>query len=1388
MHIPSHLSGEEAIEFIYLNLSDEKRQRIVARLNGKLLHKRGLEPTPPSDTACPFQSDDALNRPQSQYAQSQGLLKSQAKSLHRMQPISVGDSNTTSTAFESSTAKETKPTRRVQPTIVATSNETHAVSRPSFGQSENDGYNGIDCLHGDDKFSGAVPDSESGSDSDSGFSIELEYAPLTSDPRKQRLAYKTLLEEYRKLKLFGPPTESGKPKSLRRVRPASLSEVQQESLGWEFLGNWRSEEDILLPPVNEWEIESDDSATFLEELGEVSEDDTTSKYLSKEEASRVVDEVIEDQIQAWRMKKLPLRRTRACGLWREYPNASVRYQFAHVAKERAEGLGQRLGSLKKTILDEQWRKESRLQQQCKSLELTVFQREDWFWKAEVLKSSSEPAAVKKIPRSRKKVASAHGSDSEGIDLDSEEEVASTQGDDEDSTDYMDVDYMDVDQPEELDMTEWLDSDDEELVIIELSSDDESAVSKPSSTNARGLKLELDPDLIAKVVSKHESEGEFKASPKPETPHKKRKRTVQTSQQAKRHQSDAKRRAQENEERARQNLSELEESQGLMMDADGDKRPVINPGKEDEHNYIYINALAGNMMLPHQLEGVQFLWREIVVGMSGCLLSHTMGLGKSMQMITLLVTIAEASASKDNATRRQIPERLRKSRALVLCPASLVQNWKREFEKWTPSSAKPLLGKVTSITADVAPAGRLESLLNWSTIGGVLIMSYNLFVKLVDGEKFDAVEQQQIKDALLDNPNIIVADEAHTLKNSSAKVTVAASKFRSRSRIALTGSPLSNSLREYYSMINWVSPAYLGKEVEFRARFEEPIYEGSYLESTSHERRKATVRLKALERVLEPKVHRRDGAVLKSTLLPKVEWEIKVQLSDAQREQYNEYIDLFFPDIDDQSTISNTGMWAHKHYLILLCGHPGAMRKKLKATLAEEMKKTSESAEASSTPNPSSAMMTIPKLERLLLSVSGGHYDASLSNKTKGFLEIVKGAIAVGDKTLVFSQTLDTLFYLGVILSKADIKFSNLDGHVAMEDRQKMIDNFNGSENNTAVFLISTRAGGQGVNIQGANRVIIFDFGFNPAWDEQAIGRAYRMGQEKPVYVYKFVADGTIETAIQNVTTFKTQLAIRVLEKKNTESVAMKTKDFLHKPKDVEAAQDEELSQFRKADAVLDRILDVHSESPFITSISTTDIYRREREEDLTAEDRKEIEELVEREQKGDRGVNDGTKLTIKLTNFRDPILPGSVPRTAGEASVSAKAVESAQVKAYVTARHLPSSTAPTTSAMAPTAPTVQSGARSYGLTAESQRRLEESRQRLILPPSSAPITQSVTLLGAAVAGAAAISSEQADRQKQLLEETRSRLLYGPSNASKGRVVANVVTHTADSHNTKEIGQ
>ena len=235
----------------------------------------------------------------------------------------------------------------------------------------------------------------------------------------------------------------------------------------------------------------------------------------------------------------------------------------------------------------------------------------------------------------------------------------------------------------------------------------------------------------------------------------------------------------------------------------------------------------------------------------------------------------------------------------------------------------------------------------------------------------------------------------------------------------------------------------------------------------------------------------------------------------------------------------------------------------------------------------------------------------LSFKVKILCQILDASRAANDKVLIFSQSIPTLDYLEKLCTRQQRKYARLDGSTPITKRQDMIKEFN--KGRTDIYLISTAAGGLGLNLPIANRVIIFDFKWNPIMEEQAVGRAYRIGQTKPTFVYRFVAGGTFEDTVHNKTVFKMQLASRVVDKKNPIAYASKKlSEYLFEPKDV---PQKDLAEFVGIDPqVLDKILETQSDNPIIRAIVQSDTFAIDDQDRLTAEEMKEVKQLLNDEQ------------------------------------------------------------------------------------------------------------------------------------------------------------------------------
>ncbi|KAM0503955.1 hypothetical protein ACHAQF_003417 [Verticillium nonalfalfae] len=686
----------------------------------------------------------------------------------------------------------------------------------------------------------------------------------------------------------------------------------------------------------------------------------------------------------------------------------------------------------------------------------------------------------------------------------------------------------------------------------------------------------------------ESSGDENLAGNEVTPSKKRRRRVIEDQGAKdNREANLQKQALDEERRLK-----LQQRLAASATISGDRsRLIINVSKkgDDDKDFVYVNDDIARRIKDHQIEGVRFMWNQVVAGKQGCLLAHTMGLGKTMQIITLLIAITEASASPEPSVRAQIPKRLQRSQTLVICPTGLVDNWREELTAWDKHS---VLGERYTVDSKQDSVTRTSTLQEWDVRGGVLILGYDMLRSLARAD-------ERFKKILTDRPNIVVADEAHRLKNQKSKLAAIGSQFQTPSRIALTGSPLANNVGEFYSMIDWVADNYLGPLKEFNAYYALPIQEGLYGDSSHGEYRLAKKRLAILEKTVAPKTHRLTIKALKNELPDKVEFFLTVPLTPLQEELY----DLYVRSVRENAESQADSTFAVLDNMILLNNHPRCYF--LKLVKEKNMPRVPQGGDTTQDKSITPAFLT---KSIKILNRCRDLNDIGLSWKVKVLIAILDECRKRKEKVLIFSQSIPTIDWLSTLFQQQQRPYSRLTGDTLPSIRQSMVKNFNEGDNE--IFVISTQAGGQGLNITGASRVVIFDFRFNPIAEQQAIGRAYRIGQSKPVVVYRFVSGGTYEQHLYNKAVWKMQLASRVVDKDNPKRWSTKTKDAF--TRDYKAPEQKDLTEFLGRDSILDSVLSSPAFASAIRSIIVTDTFEEEDPNDyiFDAQENQEVELMV----------------------------------------------------------------------------------------------------------------------------------------------------------------------------------
>ncbi|KAG0235206.1 hypothetical protein BGW42_005670 [Actinomortierella wolfii] len=717
-----------------------------------------------------------------------------------------------------------------------------------------------------------------------------------------------------------------------------------------------------------------------------------------------------------------------------------------------------------------------------------------------------------------------------------------------------------------------------------------------------------------------------------------------------------------EERIKAQRLHSAEQQRLRIAGDSeviDMDNLVNAGFKTHERPIYFPPWMAKLLKPHQKEGVRFMWRNVVMMEGGCILAHSMGLGKTFQVVSVVYLLL-SELRKGNP---DIPKVYTEGSALIVCPATITQNWLDEFRKWIPAEDQDHF-RVFTIGKDVKVAERIMMLQKWRSEGGVFILGNEMFRDMASPREGTTCGQPEIKELLAElllnpGPSIMILDEGHSLKNAQAKLSVVSKQIKTPGRIILTGYPLQNRLEEYWNMVDFIRPNYLGDLRMFKSNYVLPITRGLFPDSTIGERKFASKRLMVLTNLIKDFVQRKDSSVLVATLPKKVEYVVVCSLTSLQRTLYLQYLEQIK---DTDSGLK--GVLGLGQILLTICNHPAIFkncisREKGKATISSAAQSVSTTPATPSTPtsvgSPTTAMGSTlystpnqgstsadplalesdEEVERQVAEVVSSNefkfnWDSipdlekvTHSYKMSILADLLTFCRMLGEKTLVFSRSIPTLDYIERHICQAQhIGYKRIDGEVPVQYRPGRVHEFNYNPN-IDVFLISTGSGSQGINLFSASRVIIVDVGWNPSVDEQAVARAFRYGQSKPVYVYRLQTHGTWEDKLHKTNIHKLGLSKRVIDEKNTVRNFNKNqmKKYFEPPPETTpkwAASEERVENlFEKHpevdEDVIREIIERHKDS--LTLVIPQSQFTLEEKSDLTPEDKEEIQRMLQEEKK-----------------------------------------------------------------------------------------------------------------------------------------------------------------------------
>lgn len=515
-----------------------------------------------------------------------------------------------------------------------------------------------------------------------------------------------------------------------------------------------------------------------------------------------------------------------------------------------------------------------------------------------------------------------------------------------------------------------------------------------------------------------------------------------------------------------------------------KRPTTVP-KGKQIVDVVVDPLLTRSLREHQRNGVAFLY-ECVMGMrgsegEGAILADEMGLGKTLQTIALLWTLM-----KQNPIDGDGPV---VKKALIVCPVTLINNWRKEIRKWLGNERLGVFvadNKHTRLTDFTK--GRAYS---------IMIIGY---------EKLRIVQEDLQKGSGID---IVIADEGHRLKTAQNKSAAAIKSLNTERRVILSGTPIQNDLAEFHTMVDFVNPGLLEKYSAFKRTFETPILKSQQPGASAKDLELGEARAEELANITGKFILRRTADILSQYLPQKTEHVVFCRPTSAQASVYRAIIG---------SPTFNAALGSSAVTLELItilkkvCNSPTLLLKK------------DEKGEEAIKP---AILESVPS--NLLKSMNPG-----MSGKVQVLDRLLHQiSTTTQEKVVLVSNYTSTLDVLQSLLSSMDYTFLRLDGSTPASKRQDLVDRFNRSPpSNSFVFLLSAKAGGVGLNLIGASRLVLFDLDWNPATDTQAMARIHRDGQKRPCYIYRMLTQGAMDEKIFQRQVSKTGLADSIVDGKS----------------------------------------------------------------------------------------------------------------------------------------------------------------------------------------------------------------------------------------------------------------
>lgn len=520
--------------------------------------------------------------------------------------------------------------------------------------------------------------------------------------------------------------------------------------------------------------------------------------------------------------------------------------------------------------------------------------------------------------------------------------------------------------------------------------------------------------------------------------------------------------------------------------DASRRMVLWKPPEDDVEgrlEVVVDPMLTKVLREHQRVGLQFLF-DCLMGFReyegcGCILADDMGLGKTLQSVSIIWTLLTQGGPRGKPACRK---------AVIVCPASLVKNWAAEFDKWLHGRCKYV---ALAVSGTAAVRGTLMTF-KGSYEHKILIASYETFRGYA----------HEVANCGID---LVICDEAHKLKNDDAAVTKCIAGLAAKRRLLISGTPIQNNLDEFFTLVSVANPGVFGDINTFKRNYANPILRGREPTATAEERQKGQEKLEYISAVTGQFILRRTNRLNARFLPPKQIYNVFVEPTDFQRKMYHSFLQSSVAQkvLADNAKMTRTVLSTIKK-LQSLVNHPFLVRS------------ATQNLEGGFDDEETRAMFEAIDQQERGLRGNQRPVHQELSGKLAllyALLQSIK-ASGNGDRIVIISNWTRTLDLIERMCEQNKWGVHRLDGTMAIAKRMKLVTDFNRPENEKAfAFLLSSKAGGCGLNLIGANRLVMYDPDWNPANDRQAMGRIWRDGQKKECFIYRFFTTGTIDEKV-----------------------------------------------------------------------------------------------------------------------------------------------------------------------------------------------------------------------------------------------------------------------------------